>query len=202
MEYNTERPKMIIPEYGRNVQKMVTYLKTIEDRDRRNKNAQALIDVMGNLNPHLRDVPDFKHKLWDHLFIMSNFDLDVDSPYPIPEAKKFVEKPQTVPYSQSKIRYRYYGKMVELMIEEGIKMEDGEQKEMLKMAIANQMKKCYLQWNKDTVDDSTIIKHMDELSEGLLKMDPETQLTSATSFQGQKGKRPVTNKYSNKKKRR
>ncbi len=198
MEYNTERPKMIIPEYGRNVQKMVSFVKTIEDRDKRNKNAQALIDIMGNLNPHLRDVPDFKHKLWDHLFIMSEFDLDVDSPYPIPEAKHFVEKPQPVPYSQSKIRYRYYGKMVELMIEEGIKMEDGEMREMLKIAIANQMKKCYLQWNKDTVDDSTILSHLEELSDGVLTLPAETVLTNATHFVGQKGK----GKPSNKKKKR
>ena len=201
MEYNTERPKMIIPEYGRNVQKMVKYLKTIEDRETRNKNAKALIDVMGNLNPHLRDVPDVKHKLWDHLFIMSDFDLDVDSPYPIPEAQHFVEKPQTVPYSQSKIRYRYYGKMVELMIEEAIKMENGEMKDMLKLSIANQMKKCYLQYNKDTVDDSTILKHLDELSDGLITLPADTELTTATQFSGQKGKKQHNNNYKKKKRK-
>ncbi|MFT5970075.1 MAG: hypothetical protein ACI8ZO_000580 [Flavobacteriales bacterium] len=204
MEYNTERPKMIIPEYGRNVQNMVAFLKTIEDPDRRNKNAKALIDVMGNLNPHLRDVPDFKHKLWDHLFIMSDFDLDVDSPYPIPEAEKFVERPATVPYTQSKIRYRYYGKMVELMIAEGIKMENSERKDMLKIAIANQMKKCYLLWNKDTVDDSTILKHLNELSEGLLSLAEGTTLTTSFNYQSQKGgaKKPVHKNNHKKKPRR
>lgn len=200
MEYNTDRPKMIIPEYGRNVQKMVSYLKTIEDRDQRNKNAQALIDIMGNLNPHLRDVPDFKHKLWDHLFIMSNFELDVDSPYPIPDAQHFVEPPQTVPYTQTKIRYRYYGKMVEDMIEECVKLEEGEAKEALKVLIANQMKKCYLQWNKDTVDDQTILKHIKELSDGKIEMPADTELTNNFNFASQKG--GTKNKSKNNKKKR
>ncbi len=169
MEYNTARPKLIIPEYGRHVQSMVDFAISIEDRDERNKVARSIIDVIGNLNPHLRDVADFQHKLWDHLFIMSDFKLDVDSPYPIPSRESLYVKPEALPYPQSNIKYRYYGKTIINMIDYCVEMEDGELKEGLVRAIANQMKKSYLTWNKDTVADTVILKHLEELSNGKLK---------------------------------
>jgi hypothetical protein len=169
MEYNTARPKLIIPEYGRHVQSMVDFAISIEDREERNKVARSIIDVIGNLNPHLRDVADFQHKLWDHLFIMSDFKLDVDSPYPIPSRESLYVKPEALPYPQSNIKYRYYGKTIINMIDYCVEMEDGELKEGLVRAIANQMKKSYLTWNKDTVADTVILKHLEELSNGNLK---------------------------------
>ena len=171
MEYNSSLPRLIIPEYGRNVQKMVDYVMTIEDRDERNKQAQNLIEIIGNLNPQVRDVPDFKHKLWDHLFIMSDFKLDVDSPYPKPEEETFFEKPEPVKYPANNRRYRHYGHIIRKMIQYAIEQEPGDYKERLKIAIANHMKKTYLIWNKDTVDDQVILDEMNDLADGKLKLE-------------------------------
>ncbi len=165
MEYNTDRSRLIIPEYGRNVQKMIIYCMSIEDREARNNTAKSIIEVMGNLNPHLRDVPDFKHKLWDQLFIMSEFNLDVDSPYPIPSEETFSERPEMIPYPEKSRKYRFYGINLKLMIKEAIKREDNEEKEALIMVLANHMKKSYLNWNRDVVDDKTIFNHLFELSD-------------------------------------
>ena len=117
MEYNTQKKKLLLPEYGRNIQKMVDYLLTIEDREERTRAAKTVIDVMGNLYPHLRDVPDFRHKLWDHLAIMSEFKLDIDTPYPLPSLSKLQEKPERLPYSSNHIKYKHYGKLVEKLID-------------------------------------------------------------------------------------
>ncbi len=171
MTYNTSRPKLIIPEYGRQVQKMADYLLTIEDREKRNEQAQAVIDIMGILNPQVRDVEDFKHKLWDHLMIMSDFRLDVDAPYPLPKREQFQEKPQPMPYPPNYRKYRHYGHVIREMIKYATEQEAGERKEQLKMAIANHMKKIYLIWNKDTVDDEVILQEMNELAEGKLELD-------------------------------
>jgi hypothetical protein len=169
-DYNTQRKKMALPEYGRNVQKMVDHIKTIEDRDERNRAAKTIISIMGNLNPHLRDVGDFKHKLWDHLSLIANFELDIDSPYPVPEPSKFVEKPQQVPYRQGEIRYLHYGRIIELMIDAASEMEDGDEKEYFTTLIVNQMKKSYITWNRAQVADEVIIGNMKLLSRGRLKM--------------------------------
>ncbi|MDX5326194.1 MAG: DUF4290 domain-containing protein [Bacteroidota bacterium] len=173
MEYNTERPQMQIPEYGRNVHNMVKYCMSIEDREHRNKVAQSIIDVIGNLNPHLRDVPDFKHKLWDHLFIMSEFQLDVDSPYPIPQRESFQEKPQLLDYPKRSNTRRHFGNIIKDMVKVAAEMPDGELKDGLVQSIANQMKKSYLQWNKDTVEDEIILKEMREISNG--KLNPKLE---------------------------
>ena len=122
-DYNSSRKKLILPEYGRNIQKMVNHLKTIEDRDERNKAAMTVIGVMGNLNPHLRDVNDFKHKLCDHLAIIADFDLDIDSPYPWPEPESLQSKPNKVPYHQHSIRKKHYGRSIVLMIEKAVALE-------------------------------------------------------------------------------
>jgi len=161
---------MALPEYGRNVQKMVDHIKTIEDRVERNRAAKTIIQIMGNLNTHLRDVGDFKHKLWDHLALIASFELDIDSPYPVPEPAKFVEKPKQVPYRQGEIRYLHYGRIIELMIEAAVQMEDGDEKEYFTTLIVNQMKKSYITWNRGQVADEVIIGDMKLLSGGKLKM--------------------------------
>lgn len=170
MEYNSGRNQMIIPEYGRNIQKMIEYAVTLEDREERNRAARAIVAVMGYLNPQLRDLVDFKHKLWDHLFLISDFKLDVDSPYPIPPRETLKVKPQTISYPASKIRYKYYGKTMENMIRKIGEMEEGPNKDLIAQNLANFMKMSYLTWNKDSVDDSTIISHLDELSGGKVKL--------------------------------
>jgi len=183
MEYNTDRPKLIIPEYGRNVQKMIDYCMSIEDRDVRNEQAQSIIEVMGNLNPHLRDVPDFKHKLWDQMFIMSDFKLDVDSPYPIPSKETFMERPETIPYPHKSKKYRFYGNNLKLMIDEAIKREDNDEKEALIKVLANHMKKSYLNWNRDVVDDQTIFNHLYELSNGKIDLrDKDIKLAASSDL--------------------
>jgi len=169
-DYNTQRKRMALPEYGRNVQKMVDHIKTIEDRDERNRAAKTIIQIMGNLNTNIRDIGDFKHKLWDHLSLIANFELDIDSPYPVPEPSKFVEKPKQVPYRQGEIRYLHYGRIIELMIAAASQMEDGEEKEYFTTLIVNQMKKSYITWNRGQVADEVIIGDMKLLSRGKLKM--------------------------------
>lgn len=170
LEYNAERSHLIIPEYGRHLQKLIDLATDIEDKEERNKAAKYIIDVMGTLNPHLRDVPDFQHKLWDQLFIMSDFKLDVDSPYPIPSREVLNQKPERLSYPQNFPKYRFYGNNIKYMIDVANKWEDGELKNALIIVIANHMKKCYLSWNKDTVEDKIIFNHLLELSGGKIDL--------------------------------
>ena len=182
MEYNTTRPKMVISEYGRNIQKMVEYALTVEDREERNKVANAIISVMGQLNPQLRDISDFKHKLWDHLFIMSGFKLDVDSPYPIPEPSILTEKPDKVEYPSNKIKYKHYGKVIENMVKAAMEYKEGPEKEALIETIGNLMKKTYLIWNKDSVDDDLIRKDLQTLSDGKLTIPEDVTLNDTSEI--------------------
>jgi len=170
LQYNTKRSRLRIPEYGRHIQKMVDQAVQLNNRDERNKMAQAIIGVMGNLNPHLRDVPDFQHKLWDQLFIMSEFELDVDSPYPIPLKEVLSARPEPLSYPQNFPKYRFYGNNIKTMIEAALKFEDGQEKEALFFVIANHMKKCFLNWNKDTVEDKVVFDHLFELSDGKIDL--------------------------------
>jgi hypothetical protein len=170
LEYNSERQHLIIPEYGRHLQKLIDQATIIEDKVERNKAAKYIIQVMGSLNPHLRDVPDFQHKLWDQIFIMSDFRLDVDSPYPIPSREVLVLKPDVLKYPQNFPKYRYYGNNIKYMIDVANKWEDGEMKSALVKVIANHMKKSYLSWNKDTVKDDVIFEHLYELSDGKINL--------------------------------
>ena len=186
MEYNTSLSKLIIPEYGRNVQKMVHSIIDIEDREKRNHQAKSIIEVMGNLNPHLRDVPDFKHKLWDHLFIMSDFHLDVDSPYDRPSKESFEEKPEMLKYSDNNIKFRHYGKILPLIIKRTIDLDEGEYKDFLVFTIANHMKKCYLTWNKANVEDEVILKHLSQMSDDKLSMKETFKLSSFSDVKTQK----------------
>jgi hypothetical protein len=169
-DYNTQRKRMALPEYGRNVQKMVDHIKTLQDPVERNHAARTIIQIMGNLNPHLRDIVDFKHKLWDHLALIADFELTIESPYPTPEKEKFFEKPNEIPYSQGNIRYLHYGRIIELLIDEVSKKEEGEEKEYLTSLIVNQMKKSYITWNRGQVADEVIIGDLAILSGGKLKM--------------------------------
>jgi hypothetical protein len=170
LEYNSQREHLIIPEYGRYVQKLINQITAIEDREKRNKGARYVISVLGNLNPHLRDVPDFQHKLWDQLFIMSDFKLDIDSPYPIPTREVVQLKPERLTYPQNFPKYRFYGNNIKYMIDVARKWEEGELKNALIIVIANHMKKCFLSWNKDTVTDEVIFNHLLELSNGELNL--------------------------------
>ena len=182
MNYNTQQPKLIIPEYGRNIQRMVDHCCTLETREERNKCARVIIQVMGQLNPHLRDVPDFTHKLWDHLLIISDFKLDVDSPYPKPSRETFITKPEKVSYPSRKIKYRHYGKLIEEIIQKAKDFKEGDEKEYLKRIVATQLKKSYLTWNKDTVLDEVIFQHLIELSDGALKMSEGQKLTDSNEL--------------------
>ena len=188
MDYNTNRKKLPLPEYGRNIQNMVDYLSTIEDREKRNRSAQTVIDVMGNLYPYLRDVAEFKHKLWDHLAIMSDFKLDIDYPYDPPTPDTLLEKPKKVPYNQNNIKYRHYGHTMELLIKKAIEME-GEEKDIIIEQLANQMKKLYLTWNKDAVEDEKILKDMEILSHGKVEISDEIQLTETKAILGKQKKK-------------
>ncbi len=183
LEYNSERSKLHIPEYGRHLQKMVEYASSIEDDAERAKIAKSIISVMGNMNPHLRDVPDFQHKLWDQLFIISDFNLDVESPFPKPTREMLEESPGPLSYPQNFPKYRFYGNNIKRMIDVAVNWENGELKEALVYTIANHMKKCYLSWNKDTVDDMVIFKHLYELSDGKINlMEKEEDLLAASNL--------------------
>ncbi len=166
LEYNSERELLRIPEYGRHLQKLVNHCSSIEDETERNEMAKAIIDVMGNLQPHLRDVPDFQHKLWDQLFIISDYKLEVNSPYPKPSKEILQAKPERLPYPKTASKYRFYGNNIQIMIDAANTWEEGDMKEALIYTIANHMKKCYLNWNKDTVEDKIIFRHLKELSDG------------------------------------
>ncbi|MFZ8961127.1 MAG: DUF4290 domain-containing protein [Flavobacteriia bacterium] len=170
LQYNTKRKPLIIPEYGRHIQLMIEQAKEKTDAEERNKLAKAIIGVMGNLNPHLRDVPDFQHKLWDQLFIMSGFDFDVDSPFEKPQKEVLETKPEKLAYPQNHPKYRFYGNNIKNMIDVAVNWEEGELKDVLVFTIANHMKKCFLSWNKDSVEDVVILAHLDELSNGKLKV--------------------------------
>jgi hypothetical protein len=176
-DYNTQRSKMVLPEYGRNIQKMVEYAMQIEDREERNRTARAIIAIMGNLNPHLRDVSDFKHKLWDHLFIMSDFKLDIDSPYEKPTPEILFEKPKSVAYKDYNIKYKHYGKIIELLIKEASEFKESEERDVLIKLIANHMKKCYVTWNREVVDDRTIFEDLKNLSGGKIVVGDELRLS-------------------------
>jgi hypothetical protein len=182
MEYNTQLPHLQIPEYGRNIQIMIDHCITIEDRDERNRCARAIIQIMGQLNPHLRDIADFTHKLWDHLFVISKFKLDVDSPYPRPNAETFTTKPKTVPYPANKIRYKHYGKTIERIIDVAKTYEEGPEKRELSRLIANHLKKSYVNWNKDSVTDDVIFKQFREMTNNELIIDESSALTHANEL--------------------
>ena len=206
LEYNTKREHLIIPEYGRHLQKMINHAKSRETKEERNKLAKSIISVMGNLQPHLRDVADFQHKLWDQLFIMADFNIDVDSPYDKPEREVLQARPEPLEYPQNFPKYRFYGNNIKTMIDVAITWEEGEIKDALTYTIANHMKKCFLNWNKDTVEDAVIYDHLFELSNGALNLkDSEEALSDSNSLLRTKskyGNKSNTNKNKNNNKKK
>ena len=173
MKYNTGEKRLILPEYGRNIQNMVDYCVTIQDREERKRCADTIINIMGNMFPHLRDVNDFKHILWDHLAIMADFKLDIDYPYEIVKKEELDTRPPRLPYNNSRIRYRHYGKTLEHLIQKATAYEPGPEKDQLVRLLATQMKKSFLTWNKESVDDRKIFKDLEELSEGQIVLNEE-----------------------------
>ncbi|MDR2087611.1 MAG: DUF4290 domain-containing protein [Dysgonamonadaceae bacterium] len=174
MKYNTQEKCLALPEYGRNIQNMVNYCVSIPNREERTQCANTIIDIMGNMFPHLRDVNDFKHILWDHLAIMADFALDIDYPYEVIKKENLYIKPNRLPYNQVRIIYKHYGKFLENMIRKATEYESGEQKECLVGLLANHMKKSFLTWNKEVVDDSKIFKDLEHLSKGRIVLDEDS----------------------------
>jgi hypothetical protein len=169
MEYNTTRNDMSMREYGRHIQKMVEYLLSIEDREKRQQQTQVVIELMGFLNPHLKNVEDFRHKLWDHLFFISNFKLDVDSPYPIPKKETYKQKPDPLPYPKRYPRFSHLGKNLEIIIDKALKEQDPEKKAGFSNAIAYYMKLAYSNWHKELVHDDAIRSELNNITGGELE---------------------------------
>ena len=173
MEYNTQRKKMELPEYGRSVQNMVDHALTIEDREERQRCADTIVNIMGGMFPHLRDVPDFKHKLWDHLAIMSDFKLDIDYPFEIVKKEDLVVKPEQLAYPNADFRYRHYGRFLEGMVKKAVGIEDEEEKKQLINLLAIQMKKDLNNWNKEGIEDQKIVDDLREYSNGAIDLKVE-----------------------------
>jgi len=181
MKYNTARDHLVLPEYGRNVQKMVDHAITIQNKEERNKCVKTIIDFMGQMNPQLRDLKEFNHKLWDDLFIISKFQLEADSPYPLPEPKKLDERPEKMPYPKNKIKFPFYGAALENMIRYAVNQNDGRDKEIMTGMIANHMKKSYLLFNKHSVSNDTIILHLKQLSDNKLILPKDFEFIRSSS---------------------
>ena len=181
MKYNTARDHLVLPEYGRNVQKMVDHATTIQNKEERNKCVKTIIEFMGHMNPQLRDLKEFNHKLWDHLFIISKFQLEADSPYPLPEPKKLDERPEKMPYPKNKIKFPFYGAALENMIRYAVNQNDGRDKEIMTGMIANHMKKSYLLFNKHSVSNDTIILHLKQLSDNKLTLPKDFEFIRSSS---------------------
>ncbi len=174
LKYNSQQEKLVLPEYGRNVQQMVDYCVTIPDKEERTRCAYTIVQIMGNLFPQLRDTEDFKHKLWDHLAIMSDFKLDIDFPYDIIKKENLITSPEPVKYKLEPIMFRHYGKIIERMIDAACEYPEGEEKDALISLIANHMKKLIFSINKDGVEDEKILKDLYIYSKGRIKLDAET----------------------------
>lgn len=195
MEYNTNRTKLLMPEYGRNIQQMVEYCKSLPSKEERNEVAKTIVEFMGQRNPHLRDEENYKHKLWDHLYILADYDLDVDAPYPFPTREELAQKPNRMDYPSFENEYKFYGKSILQLIDRAIELEEGEEKEALIQVIANNMKKSYNVYNKEHVQDEVIFRHLKELSQDKL------DLTGIETLDKSKIYHPNRNKRNNHKKR-
>lgn len=203
MEYNTKQKRLPLPEYGRSVQKMVDHALTIEEREERQKCAQTIINIMGSMFPNMRNLPDWERKLWDHLAIMSDFKLDIDYPMEVIKKEKFNEPPQRIPYQTGEISNRHYGRIVEEMITHACKMEEGEERDRFVELITVQMKKNYIAWNKDGVEDKKIFEDLRLYSQGKIDItEGEIRITPGAPAGGQRpnkgrqtGKKTFKRKY-------
>lgn len=176
MDYNTQREKLMMPEYGRHVQEMINYVKNLPDKEKRNEQIQAVVAVMGTLNPQLRDINDFKHKLWDHVQIISDFQIDIDSPYPTPTKETLHTRPDPIPLQKTPIKAAHYGRNIQNMIEVIAAREDDEVKTYMIKTLASYMKQQYLIWNKDSVSEETIFKDIYQLSDGRITVPEDVHI--------------------------
>jgi hypothetical protein len=176
MEYNTEREKIVISEYGRNIQVMIRHLMDIEDRKQRTEAAYFIVNVMAQMNPQVKESNDYMHKLWDHLHIIAQYELDVDGPYPKPTPEMQKKKPEHVGYQKNNIRYGHYGQYIYDVVKKVKEMEDGPKKQAILINIANQMKRDYLNWNRDTVNDLLILDDLYKISGEEIALPMETKL--------------------------
>ena len=173
MEYNTQRRKLPLPEYGRSVQNMVDHALTIEDKVERQRCANTSVNIMGGMFPHLRDVPDFKHKLWDHLAIMADFKLDIDYPFEVVKPEELVVKPERIDYPQGNIRYRHYGRILAELIKKAMDIKNENERKQFIRLLAIQMKKSFINWNKEGIEDQKIVDDLREYSNGLIDLKVE-----------------------------
>jgi hypothetical protein len=194
MEYNTNRKRLEMPEYGRNVQKMINYAISIEDKERRLKIAHVIVNIMAQMHPKMREAADYKQKLWDHLYIISDWNIAVEGPYPEPSKDILVSKPNQVPYSAGPIKFKPYGKNIENIIDKAIAHEEGPEKDAFMRAIANQLKKSYLNWNRDSVNDDLIFQHFTDLSDGKLVIEGEFKLNETSDILARNKKKKFTGK--------
>lgn len=199
MEYNTNRDKISIREYGRNIQKMIEHCISIEDKEQRTLTAHAIVKVMSQMNSQASKELDAEHKYWDHLHIISGFNLNIDAPYPLPEQDAVTKRPERMGYNNNKLNFPHYGKNIEKVISAVMEMEEDDQKDAVILAIANYLKKSYLNWNRDSVNDETILKHLDKLSDGKLELEEGATLisTSEALSNPRKQKNIINKKVSN-----
>jgi len=199
MEYNTQKSKLIIAEYGRNLQQMVQNCTNIEDREIRSRTADFIVSVMAQMNPKVKESGDYRQKLWDHLHIMADFKLDVDSPYPTPSQEVLKFEGKQLKYQARKIKYRHYGRNIELMIDKAATYEEGPEKEALIRTIANHLKKSYLNWNRNSVDDEVILKNLSDLSGTRLQLSENMKLSNTNEIlaRNKKKKFVKTGSYDN-----
>ena len=184
MEYNSGRPNLILPEYGRNIQKMVEFALSVEDREKRTNIAKTIVSIMAQLNPQVRESADYKQKLWDQLYIISDFALDVDAPYAKPEPEVLLAKPAQISYSTHDLKFGHYGKNIQNIIEKVAEMEESPEKEAMVNSIANHLKKAFLTWNRDSVADEVIYDHLNKLSSGKLKLSEDAKLQHTSELIG------------------
>ena len=194
MEYNTKRNHLEMPEYGRNIQKMILYAIDTESKEKRLKVAQVIVNIMAQMHPRVKEQGDYRQKLWDHLYIISDWKLDVDGPYPAPSREELASKPDQVPYSVAKIRFKPYGKNIERVIEKAIAYEDGPGKDAFMKGIANHLKKSYLNWNRDSVNDELIFEHFKMLSDDKLVLDENFKLNETNDILARNKKKKYTGK--------
>lgn len=200
ISYNTERPQITISEYGRNIQVMIQNLKGIEDRDERSRAAAFIVSIMEQMHPEVKEVDDYMHKLWDHLYVIAGYDLDIDSPFepPIPEGEK--GRPQRVEYRSNYIKYGHYGVYIVNMIRSCSKIEDDTQRAELALTLANQMKRNYLNWNKNVVNDQVILDDLAEMSDGRLVLPAGTRLIATNEVLAKEQPQPAATGKKKKKK--
>lgn len=200
MEYNTAKTKLLMPEYGRNIQQLVEYCKTLSTKEERNEVAKAIVEFIGQRNPHLRDEENYAHKLWDHLYILADYDLEVDTPYPFPTKEELSQKPNKMQYPSLDNEYKFYGKSILQLIDKAIELENGEEKEVLIQVIANNMKKAYNVYNKEHVQDEVIFRHLKELSKERLDITGLESLEKSKIYYSNKNNKNKNNNFNNRKK--